>query len=125
MEKIILDANFLLAIYELKLDIFEALEKLYTGPYKLYVLDKTIDEVEKLIKSSSLSRRQASRFAKKILANNDITRIETQGQNLVDNILVDLDGYTIATADRELKRRLKQKGKKVITIRQKKYLIFA
>ena len=38
----------------------------------------------------------------------------------VDSALIELKGYGVATADKELKKKLK--GKKIFVIRQKKYI---
>ena len=123
MEKIILDTNFLLAIGELNLDIFQAIRDACDFPYKLYVLEGTLDELEKLIKGRLLSKRNTSSFALKVLKSKDITVLETVSKGSVDDQLVALDGYLVATVDRELRKRLKAERRKVLTIRQKRYVV--
>lgn len=123
MEKIILDTNFLLAVFELKIDIFAEIDRLYDSPYKLYILDRTLDEVENLINTPLLSKKSRAKATLQLIQAKKIPIIETQDHRSVDDILVDQKGYTIATVDKELKRRLRKEGRKILTIRQKKYVI--
>ena len=123
MEKIILDTNFLLGVFELKVDIFAEIDRVCHFPYTLYILDRSIDEVENLIKSSLLSKRQAAKVALQLIKLKNIQILDTKDSRMVDDILVDLDGYIVATIDMELKRRLRKKGTQIITIRQKKYVM--
>ena len=123
MEKIILDTNFLLAIFELKIDIFAEIDRVCDFPYTLFVLDRTIDEVENLIKGSLLSKKRTAKAALEIIKKKNIQLLETKDLRPVDDILVDLNGYIIATVDMELKRRLRKRGTKIMTIRQKKYVM--
>lgn len=123
MEKIVLDTNFLLAVFELKVDVFSEIDRVCAFRYQLFILDRTLDEVENLIKSSLLSKRQAAKVALQLIKLKNIQILETKDSRVVDDILVDLDGYIVATIDMELKRRLRKKGIQIITIRQKKYVM--
>ncbi len=123
MEKIILDTNFLLAVFELKIDIFAEIDRVCDFPYKLYILDRTLDEVENLIKTPLLSKKLLAKAALQLIKAKNIPTLETKDLRPVDDILVDLEGYYVATVDMELKRRLRKKGRKILTIRQKKYVI--
>ncbi len=123
MEKIVLDTNFLLTVYELRLDIFEEIFRVIPSKYEIYVLSGTIKELEKLINSPLLSKKQAAKIALELIKIKNINILKISESQLVDDTLVDLNGYIIATIDTELKRRLKQKGTRILTIRQKKYLV--
>lgn len=125
MEKIILDTNLLMAIKELKVDIFAEIFKVCDFPYELCVLDRTIEELENLIKTSLLSKRQASQLALKLVEAKKVKILRTHDSRHVDDILVDLgkNGAIIGTADRELKLRLHADKSKILTLRQKKYII--
>ncbi|HLC22762.1 MAG TPA: hypothetical protein VJJ79_03240 [Candidatus Nanoarchaeia archaeon] len=124
MEKIVLDTSFLLAVFQLKLDIFSEIARLCDFPYQLYVLDRSLEELEKLIKTSPLPQKKAAIFAQKIIASGKIQVMQTNETRYVDDILADKTECIIATIDGGLKRRIKAKGGRVITVRQKKYLIF-
>jgi rRNA-processing protein FCF1 len=123
MEKIVLDTSVLLSIFELKIDLFEEIKKACDFRYELFIVEGTLEELERLINGLLLSKRQAAVFAEKLLQARHVKVLETENNGSVDDQLVDLDGYIVATADRELKRRLKAKGTRILTIRQKKYVM--
>jgi len=123
MEKIVLDTNFLMAIYDLKIDVFEEIFKVCDFKYELYVLEGSIQELERFIKGNLLSKKQAALFAMKILKNKEVKVLESDFKGSVDDQLVDLVDYIIATVDKDLRKRLKEKGVKILTIRQKKYVV--
>jgi len=123
MEKVILDTNFLMSIHQLKIDIFEEIGKALDSNFELFIIDKTENELEKLINDSKLSISQPARFAVKVLKTKPIKTIKTTENKSVDDLILDQKGYIVATVDKELKQRLKKKGFKILTIRQKKYII--
>jgi len=111
MEKsIILDTNFLIYCAEYKIDFFTEIERLCDFPYKLYILSRSIEELE-LLKPKKLNIIKL--FLKKI----DVIQSKI---HYVDDELAELsENAIIATQDKILKKRLKGK---IIVIRQKKYL---
>lgn len=123
MEKIILDTNFLLSVFELNIDIFAEIDRVCDFKYELYVLDRTVDEVENLINGSLLSKKRTAQAALKLIKVKKIQILATKDPRPVDDILADLSGCIIATADMELKRRLRKNRQKILTIRQKRYVI--
>lgn len=118
MKIIILDTNFLLAISQFHIDIFSELERICDFPYSVYVLDKTVDELNKVLVGKD---KAAAKLALSIIKGR--AKILKTKKGYVDDILVRLAGKDtiIATQDRELKKRVKTS---VITIKQKKYLVF-
>jgi len=112
-----------MAIWDLKIDVFDEIFKACDFSYELYVLEGSLGELERFIKGNLLSKKQAASFAKKILANKEVKVLKSDFKGTVDDQLVDLVGYVIATVDKELRKRLKEKGVKVLTIRQKKYVV--
>jgi len=122
MEKrIILDTNFLLAIGQFNVDIFSELERICDFPYTVNVLDKTIDELNKIIKTPGKKNKAEAKLALAIIK--DRVKVLKSEGSFVDDILVSLaDKNTIiATQDKELKKRIKTR---IITMKQKKYLAF-
>ena len=118
MMKIILDTNFLIDCAKYHLDYCSELRG-----HKLYTLDGVVLELEKLIKQKKgIHAKLALQILKekpvKVLKTKDKGSIGTLG-SYVDDILVNMEGYAIATNDLNLKKRLKTK---VFTIRQKKYI---
>ena len=90
---------------------------------EFYIIDKTKNELEKLINTSKLSDSQAAKFALKVLDKKPIKVIKTTENKHVDNLILDQKGYIIATVDKKLKQKLKKKKIQILTIKQKKYII--
>ena len=132
---IILDTNFLLIPGQFKVDIFRELERVIETPYRLVVLDATIDELKEL--SSSKGAKGKDKDAAKLALKLVQAKTETQNINIVTSAEPYVDRailkmaqedqkdkkLVVATQDQELKRLLKKAGTKTITLRQKKYLI--
>ena len=132
---IILDTNFLLIPGQFKVDIFRELERVIETPYRLVVLDATIDELKEL--SSSKGAKGKDKDAAKLALKLVQAKTETQNINIVTSAEPYVDrailqmvqedpkdkNLVVATQDQELKRLLKKAGTKTITLRQKKYLI--
>ena len=119
MKKIILDTNALLAIGQFKIDLFEELDRICLFKFKIYILDKSIDELNKIIKEQGGKDKAAAKLALGIVKNLDV--LET-GTGKVDDLLIkrsDMGDYVI-TQDKELKKKIKH----LITIRKKKCLMF-
>ena len=120
MKKIILDTNFLMLPGQFKVDIFKEIDRIIDEKYEIFIVDKTKDELEKLIKGGKEKEIKAAKLALQLIKKFNVKIINTQGDN-VDDIIVQLkDKDTIvATMDKELRKRLKGD---VIVLRQKKYL---
>ncbi|MBI2507720.1 hypothetical protein HYV89_02095 [Candidatus Woesearchaeota archaeon] len=110
--RIILDTNFLINCAKFHIDYCEQLKE-----HRIYTLDAVVRELEKLIKQK---KAKHAKLALQILRQKQIKIIKTENQDDVDSLLISFKGYAIATADRELKNKLK--GKKIFVIRQKKFI---
>ncbi|MBI5393368.1 hypothetical protein HZA96_05855 [Candidatus Woesearchaeota archaeon] len=128
-KKIILDTNFLLIPGQLHVDIFEELSRICNFPYQLFVLDKTVQELKKIIATNKGKHMAAATVALKLIQMNTIDHklklIDTKGypeEMYADTILKELaekdKEYIIATQDIALRKNFK----KYIILRQKKYL---
>jgi rRNA-processing protein FCF1 len=122
MKKIILDTNFLLIPVQFRVDIFDEIDRIMLERYQLFVLDKTIDELKKIItdKKQKLRNRKAAKLGLQLLKAKNVKIIKTKEDLLVDDLIVKLKGYIVATQDIGLKKRIKGK---IITLRAKKKLI--
>jgi len=120
MKRVILDTNFLMAIGQFGIDVFSEFERICDFPYKVFVLDKTIDELNKVLTAGG-KNKAAAKLALSLVK--DKVEVIKTGDGYVDDILVQLanEETIIATQDKELKNRIKTR---VITIKQKKYLTF-
>jgi rRNA-processing protein FCF1 len=115
--KIILDTNFLIDCIRFNINVKDEL-----AGNELFVSKSILFEIERITergtKESSLAKK-----ALDFIKESDINILESE--NNVDESLVSYSrqGYVIATHDRELKKRLKKAGAKIIYIRQKRYLV--
>lgn len=118
-KRILIDTNFLLIPGSLGIDIFTELEKICLFKYTLHVLDKSVDELNKIIATQTGKSKQAAQLALKLIRAKNINVLPTSSGDYVDDILIQLrDEYIIATQDKDLKRKLKN----VLILRQKRYL---
>ncbi len=111
MLTVILDTNFLLYIARYKIDVEVELAKILDEQFMVAILDKTFDEL-----SGKKDEQLAIQIAKKFA-------VLRAGSGNVDDILAEEENAIIATQDRGLKRRLKEKGLKIVVIRQKNHLM--
>ncbi|MFP4403874.1 MAG: PIN domain-containing protein [Nanoarchaeota archaeon] len=122
--KIILDTNFLMMVGQFNVDIFEKIKEYMQFNYELYVCSGIIDELKKITKIGNRNDKTAAKIALELIKSKNINIIlkdEENKNNFVDDLLVNLsknEDYFIATQDVELKKRLK----KIIYLRQKKYI---
>jgi len=135
MTKILLDTNFILIPFTLKVDIFSELKRIADNP-EILLLDLSILELKKL---ANLSKGRDSLAAKATLsyiekmplkvektvkhlnAANSLSKIGSVDDKIVE--FAANNGYWVATQDKLLKEKLKNRDIKIITLRQKKHLI--
>ena len=119
--KILLDTNFLLIPAQFKIDIFEELKK---SSYKPITLDCCIFELKKLSKSRGRKGIYA-RVALQLLKKNKIRIINADEKN-TDKAIIDYstkNKYAVATNDKVLIKKLRDRGIKIVRLRQKRYLM--
>ena len=127
MKKILLDTNFLMACKQFKVDIFTQIDKISDFKYGIFVLDKTLDELKKIIEEQKGKNREAARIALKLIAIKNIKVVKTKSDKKTDDVILDVaseDDYIVATQDKELKSRLKEKNVPMMVLRQKKKVVF-
>ncbi len=123
MKRVILDTNFLLIPMKFNVDIFSEIDRICLFNYKLYVLDKTIDELGKIIEKQKGKDKEAAKIALQLVKKKDINKIKTKEGKVDELILSLLDKDCIlATQDKLLRRKALKKGVRTILLRQKKYL---
>ena len=125
MKKILLDTNFLMICFQFRVDIFTELDRVCNFDFKLFVLDKTIEEIEKIVEEQKGKNKEAAKIALKLIAIKKINIIKTKSNIKTDDVIRDVaakDNYIVATQDKDLKRRLINQGASVIVLRQKKVL---
>jgi rRNA-processing protein FCF1 len=84
---------------------------------EFYTLSAVIGEMEALSKNNKKVKKEVA-IAKQILENNDVRVIESKMEN-VDNELVEKSkDFVIATNDKELRKRVREKRGKSIYIKK-------
>lgn len=129
MEKILLDTNFLLLPAQFRIDIFSELRRICDFNYRIFILDKSFDELNKIAEEQRGRRKAEVKLTLDILRlkinNNEVKVIDTSDSDEnVDDLIVSMDGYIIGTQDRGLQQRLKQKNARIISMRNQQYLFF-
>lgn len=126
-KKIMLDTNFLVAPFQLSIDLFEEIDRVYPVN-EVYTLEDAIQEAK------SIEGGEYGKLVEKLIETQDIEVLETEdeepsssrtveGEGEVDDLLVDIsDEFVVATNDRELKDRLVERGAEVLFIRSGSHL---
>lgn len=123
MRKIILDTNFLMAVFQFKIDIFSEFERVCNFNYELCIFDQSIYELNNIIKNQRGRHKRAAKMALEIIKRKKVNIIKSRPNDVDLLILENADENTIvATQDKTLKKKLLEKGISVIILRQRKYL---
>jgi rRNA-processing protein FCF1 len=127
MKTVILDTNFLVDCLQWRVDFFTELRRICDFQYKIAVVDKTVDELETIMREGRQVEKTAARLAKQLIAKKRIEIIPTTKKGYTDTLILNAaeKDAVVATQDQDFKRRLRAKGIPAIVIRQKKYLAIA
>lgn len=119
MKRIFLDTSFLIDIVRYKIDI-KSLDEILEEKYELFTITQVIKELEKI----ASSRKKESKYAKLALKLIDLHKIKILkfSEKSADKVLISLSNAIIATNDKKLRKRLKDKKIKTIYLRAKKTL---
>ncbi|KYK26247.1 hypothetical protein AYK26_05565 [Euryarchaeota archaeon SM23-78] len=125
-KKVILDTNFLLIPGQFKIDIFTQIENLVKEPIVLCIINKSIKELNQLAVVGKEKDRFAAKLALVLIRQKNLKTLNSFAtKRSVDDIIVrkaDNNTY-VATQDKALRKRLREKKAKIIGMRQKKYLV--
>ncbi len=123
MKTILIDTNFLVECAKNRVDIHSELTRILDFGFEVAILDRTMEELDTIIARGKKEGQQA-KLAKTILMTKKVTILPTAGGH-TDNLLLEKadENNIIATMDKALKRRLKQKGQDVVIIRGKQKLV--
>jgi len=124
MKKILLDTNFLLIPYQFKVDIFSEIQRIADFKYEIYVVDKTVDELKKIIGKQKGKDSKAAILGLIMLEQKGAKMVKTKESKDVDSLILNeaKKGYIVATQDAELKRKLKKAGISHIVLKGKSHL---
>jgi rRNA-processing protein FCF1 len=110
--------------YELRIDIFERIEKLLLGRVKFIMISPVYDELKRLSRKHSKVGRQAL-FALKLAKRCQTMNVRLNESESVDDSLIRVSKEIkaiVATTDLKLKKRLRDMGVPVIYLRGKSRL---
>jgi rRNA-processing protein FCF1 len=123
---VIIDTNFFLVPYQFKIDIFTELEQLIEVNHYFVITSKILKELEKIAGHVGKKGAAAKLALKVIEANSD--KIEIIKSNKPVDLWIaeyaEKTGAIVCTNDIKLKKRLKDNGIKVISLRGKTRLGF-
>ena len=121
---VIFDTNFLFVTFEFRIDLIAELEKLLGSDPAFFIYEGTIGELESVEKKKDKNKKFLPLIAK-MLEVYDFKMIRSDEKYIDDQILENQDpGVYVATNDKELRKRIKERGGcRIIMMRQKKYLV--
>ena len=123
--KVVLDANFFFVPSQFNLDIFEELSNLLNKHFEPILLSSTLQELEGLAQSSSPKIGKQALFALRFAEKCRFVSVEKSLSESYDDVIVRVAAelrVLVGTNDRELRRRLRERGVTVIFLRQKRRL---
>jgi rRNA-processing protein FCF1 len=123
---VVLDANFLFVPSQFQVDIFEELANLLNQRFEPVVLSSTLSEVRGLAESDSPKERKQALLALKLAERCHVVPVEKGVGESYDDVIVRVAAEwksSVATNDRELRKRLRGLGLPVIFLRQKRRLM--
>lgn len=121
MKKIILDTNMLLVPVQFNVDIFDEIDRLIEGKYQIVTLDLVVNELKKMAKSNSKDAK-AAKVGLELIKNKKVKIVKSKIRN-TDNAIIQLaNNNIVATNDKLLRQKLRNKNIKTIYLRNKKFL---
>lgn len=131
LNKILIDTNILLYMFNNKKDIFDAV-KIVIPNAEFYVLDKVFVEIDRVYKNKPTKLRLIKNYLKKLEALKKFEIINVPVELLerkmryskIDNLLIYYSNkYIIYTNDRILRDKIKMKGNKTLTLKKQGVLL--
>ncbi len=121
---VILDTNFLFITFKYPIDIIRELERVLDENYGLYIVESTIDELEKIKEKKKKDKKYLKlvwtflrKYGFKVIrsynsyADKEILKAITKNRRII-----------VATMDKALRREIKKNQGRCIVFRQKQYL---
>ena len=112
-KEVFIDTNFILSVFELKKPFLDELEE---AGFELYTSTTVVKE---------LNKHKLGKLALKLLESKNIIILDYKGAKEADDSILELceqKSFILASSDKELKKRAKNKHLKTIDIRNKSYL---
>ncbi len=111
--RVLLDTNILMLLAE-RVDVFSEIEELLETKPEYYVLRQVIGELERIAREGSFRERKAAQLALRVIEKKcRVLDIDRPSGWSVDDLILYVavkEGFIVATSDKELRRRLREKG---------------
>jgi len=123
--KVILDSNFILAEYQLKIDILHQLALLLGGNVEPIVISPVNDELKSMMLGCESIRSRAAAKALEIIRQIPVREVHTDPNESVDDVIIRVSSqekWAVATNDRMLRKRLDALAVPTIYLRQRTHL---
>jgi len=123
--KVILDSNFLFIPSQFKIDIFEQLMTLLNQRFEPVLLSSTFQELRSMAEKGSPKRRKQASLALELAKKCRVVKIEKEVGETNDDVILRIASQwksPVATNDRELRRKLRNRDIPVIFLRGKSRL---
>ena len=127
--KIIIDTNFLMIPGEFGVDIFSEIERILSEPFELCVIDKTVEELEKIIEKNGQKKEGFNaKLGLILIKQKNLKTLSSSSEGYADIAIINLaklspEKTIVATQDKELRGKLAEIPVRTIQLRQQKHLI--
>ena len=122
---VILDSNFLFIPLRFGVDIFGELRRLFGRPVRCIVTTPIISELQLLRLDAKPSFKKEIDFALGLADRCEVKEESRRLEERVDDLILRValeTGYSVATNDVDLRRRLRAEGVPVVYLRQRNHL---
>ena len=123
--KVILDSNFLFVPTQFKIDVFEGLMNLLNQRFEPVLLSSTFQELRSMAEKGAPSRRKQASLALELAKKCCLINIEKGLGETNDDVILRIAALwksPVATNDRELRKKLRNRDIPVIFLRGKSRL---
>lgn len=120
--QVLLDSSFLFIPSQFKVDIFDELTRVLRRRFEPIVISTTYDELHTIVKTGSPKTRQQAALALKIADKCRRFRVKRESRESHDDVIVRIASKIkccVATNDKELRKRLRNRSVAVVYLRQK------
>jgi len=123
--KVILDSNFLFIPFQFQIDIFEGLMTLLNQKFEPVLLSPTHKELQRIAERGLPKMRRHALLALRLAEKCHIVEVEQGFEETPDDVITRVAvewRCPVATNDRVLRKRLRDKNVPVIYLRQRSHL---
>jgi rRNA-processing protein FCF1 len=120
--KVILDANFLFVPLQFKIDVFEGITQLLNQKFEPILLSTTRRELQRMADVGSPQLRKQAVVALKLAEKCTVIDVKKRAEETDDGVILRIASEwksAVATNDRELRKRLRDRNVPVIFLRGK------